>query len=151
MKIISWNIRGSNGPQKRRLLKRKISSEKPAIILLQETKCSYEEISQYGPWIWRGCSIVAVDAQGASGGLAILWDPGQVSLSNFLTTRRSISADFQVIGAGGKGYLTNVYGPNNMGEKKGFLSSLEWIYQSMQGKPWIVGGDFNMIKSITEK
>jgi len=151
MKILSWNIRGSNGPQKRRLLKRKISTEKPAIIFLQETKCSSEEICQSGPQAWRGCSVVAVDAQGASGGLAILWDPRQVKLSNFFCTRRSISADFQIIGAGGLGLLTNVYGPNAPGEKPDFLNLLEWINQTSQAKPWIVGGDFNMIKSIAEK
>jgi len=125
--------------------------EKPAIIFLQETKCSSEEIDHYGPQAWRGCSVVAVDAQGASGGLAILWDPRQVKLSNFLATRRSISADFQIIGAGGLGYLTNVYGPNAPGDKPEFLNYLEWIYHTIQTKPWIVGGDFNMIKSLTEK
>jgi len=75
MKIISWNIRGSHGPQKRRLLKRKISTEKPAVIFLQETKCLSEEICRTGSQAWRGCLAAAVDAQGASGGLAILWDP----------------------------------------------------------------------------
>jgi len=151
MKIISWNIRGSHGPQKRRLLKRKISMEKPAVFLLQETKCSAEEISRIGPQAWRGCSVAAVDALGASGGLAILWDPNQVRLLNFLSTRRSISADFVVVGAGGNGHLTNVYGPTALGEKSDFLKSLEWIHHQFHDKPWIIGGDFNMIKSLSEK
>jgi len=151
MKIISWNIRGSHGPQKRRLLKRKISMEKPAIIFLQETKSTADEISQLGPQIWRGCSVAAVDAQGASGGLAILWDSNQVRLSNFLSTRRAISADFLVIGARGTGHLTNVYGPTAPGEKLDFLNSLEWFNHQNPAKPWLIGGDFNMIKSPSEK
>jgi len=151
MKIISWNIRGSNGPQKRRLLKRKISMEKPAVLMLQETKCSVEEITRIGSQAWRGCSTAAIDAQGASGGLAILWDPNQVRLSNFLSTRRSLSADFVVIGAGGNGYLTNVYGPTALGEKSSFLNTLAWIHHMSPDKPWILGGDFNMIKSPSEK
>jgi len=81
----------------------------------------------------------------------ILWDPNQVNLSKFLTTRRSITADFQVIGAGGTGYLTNVYGPNAPRDKSDFLKSLEWINHLIHDKPWIVGGDFNMIKSLSEK
>jgi len=56
-----------------------------------------------------------------------------------------------VIGAGGTGYLTNVYGPNAPGERLEFLKSLEWINQTIQDKPWIVDGDFNMIKSLSEK
>ena len=42
MKIFSWNIRGCNHPRKIKTLARKIKLEKPDILFLQETKCSFE-------------------------------------------------------------------------------------------------------------
>jgi len=40
MKLMSWNIRGLNGPKKGRLLKNMLMEEKPTVLFLQETKCN---------------------------------------------------------------------------------------------------------------
>jgi exonuclease III len=40
MIIISWNVRGLNGPSKQRSLKTLISVEKPSMIMIQKTKCN---------------------------------------------------------------------------------------------------------------
>ena len=74
MKLISWNIRGLNGPRKGRLLKNMLMEEKPAILFLQETKCNSTVLEKIAAKAWPGGLVIAVDAQGASGGLAVLWD-----------------------------------------------------------------------------
>jgi len=74
MKLISWNIRGLNGPRKGRLLKNMLMQEKPSILFLQETKCSSVTLEKIAAKVWPSGLVAAVDAQGASGGLAILWD-----------------------------------------------------------------------------
>ena len=38
MKLISWNIRGTNNPRKHRMIKKKIQQYKQTILMLQETK-----------------------------------------------------------------------------------------------------------------
>jgi len=38
MRITTWNMRGSNGKQKLRLIKKRIKEDRPTILLLQETK-----------------------------------------------------------------------------------------------------------------
>jgi len=47
--------------------------------------------------------------------------------------------------------IANVYGPQRLEGKLKFLDSLEELRDKHAGKPWILGGDFNMIKSLSEK
>ena len=51
-----------------------------------------------------------------------------------------------------KTYLvTNVYGPQRMDDKLRFLDSLMELRDRHVDVPWILCGDFNMIKSLSEK
>ena len=63
---------------------------------------------------------MGIDSKGFSGGLCILWDLSQVSLSDFQGTRNSISAIFKVIGFPISGLLTNFYGPQHSSDKRSF-------------------------------
>ena len=47
--------------------------------------------------------------------------------------------------------ITNVYGPQHLEYKLKFLISLEELRERHLGIPWILGGDFNMIKYLSEK
>ena len=73
MKIISWNIRGCNHPRKLKTLGRKIKMEKPDVLYLQETKCSFEKMMRIGLKVWKGSRVMAIDSVGMRGGIAILW------------------------------------------------------------------------------
>ena len=145
MKIISWNIRGCKSPLKIRILKRKIEVEKPWIILLQETKCSGEELAKVARKAWPRCKRMAINANGSAGGLGILWDPQLVSLQNFRCTHFSISGFFQIVGAHQRGFLSNVYGLSQSSHKTEFIASLHALKEESGGLPWVLGGDFNII------
>jgi len=71
MKLTSWKLRGLNSPGKLRLIKNMIKQEQPEIFFLQETKCNNITLGNILSRAWPGCHSVAVDASGASGGLAI--------------------------------------------------------------------------------
>lgn len=47
--------------------------------------------------------------------------------------------------------MTNVYGPQKIDEKLIFLNSLAELRSKHEEIPWVIGGDFNMIKSLSEK
>ena len=47
--------------------------------------------------------------------------------------------------------ITGVYGPHIQGEKENFLQNLKALRSLIPGRQWIVGGDFNLIKSSAEK
>jgi exonuclease III len=72
MKIISWNIRGLNGRSKHKLPQDLIMAEKLDIVLLQETKCTSEDVDRLLPYCWKQGEAVSIAATGTAGGLAIL-------------------------------------------------------------------------------
>ena len=47
--------------------------------------------------------------------------------------------------------ITNVYGPQHLKDKLRLLTSLEELRERHPVMPWILGGDFNMIRSLTKK
>eukprot|EP00253_Pinus_taeda_P017824 PITA_17824 len=46
--------------------------------------------------------------------------------------------------------ITNVYSPQKLGDKFRLLTSLEELRERHLGIPWILGGEFNMIRSLLE-
>jgi len=151
MKLISWNIRGLNGRSKQKMLRDLIIAENPDVLMIQETKCTSEDIERMLPYCWRQGKAVSIDATGTAGGLAILWNTNMVTLENFYTTRWSITAEYRLIGSDRPGNLTNVYGPATPGDKKAFLSSLRHLSSLNTLERWTLGGDFNIIRSLGEK
>ena len=117
MKLISWNIRGLNGPKKGRILKNMLKQEKPSILFLQEMKCSSTILEKIAAKAWLGGLVTAVDAQGASGGLAILWDARTIHLNNILANKNFTQATFHLSGTNARGFLTNVYFPQDTTQK----------------------------------
>jgi exonuclease III len=151
MKIISWNIRGLNGHSKQKLLRDLILAEKPNIMMLQETKCTTEDIDRLLPYCWKQGKVVSTVATGTAGGLAVLWNPSTTIMETFIMTKWSITAAYRLIGSNKPGHLSNVYGPASSRDKQAFLSNLEYLSTLTKDNRWIVGGDFNLIRNLDEK
>jgi len=132
MKLVSWNVRGLNSPGKSRLLKNMIKLEKPQICFLQETKCNSDRLGSILSKIWPGCRSVAVDATGASGGLAIAWNPQSISLTDFHATHHLMQAAFHFLGTNIHGNISNVYFPQDAGSKKTLLDTIEELNRNRQ-------------------
>ena len=107
-----------------KIMRQNIKMTNPAIIFLQETKCLANYIQNSRGKIWPRCESMGIDSRGFFGGLCILWDPSQVSLTDFQGTRNSLSASFKVVGFPISGLITTVYGPQKDGDKRSFLQSL---------------------------
>jgi len=151
MKLISWNVRGLNSPSKHRMIKNLIQQEKPSLVFLQETKSNNTAIERILNKVWSGNCSVSVDASGASGGLAILWDPQVLTLQDFHATHFLIQASFHLIGTNIHGHLSNLYFPQNLQQKLELLDTLTILNSNRQFPLWIGGGDFNIIMLLEEK
>ena len=134
MKLISWNVRGFNSPAKQRILKNMIQQDKPAMVFLQETKCNSTVLETILNRIWLGCRSVSVDASGASGGLAILWNPQVYNLEDFHASHFVIQATFHLIGTNIHGHLSNVYFPQELQNKMDLLDTL-FVLNSVRRYP----------------
>ena len=94
---------------------------------------------------------MGIDAIVFSGGLSILYDPSQVTLTRFQGMHNSLTANFKVVGFPIFGIVTNVYGPQKDVDRRSFLSSLKHLRESLPNEKWVVGGDFNLITSLEEE
>ena len=92
-----------------------------------------------------------IDSKGAAGGIDILWNPQEVNLSGFVATSFFLSVDFHILGTRIRGFFTNIYGPPKVEQKLSFLDSPNFIKKTSEDKPWILGGDFNLIGTLEEK
>jgi exonuclease III len=127
MKVITWNIRGLNGRSKQRTLQDCIRAKNPDVLLLQETKCAGVEAETIFHRCWRGCESIHTDSFGASGGLAILWNPMTVTMDRPFSTVGTITTHFTAIGSTKEGAITNVYGPQSPQDKESFLKRINSI------------------------
>jgi hypothetical protein len=76
--------------------------------MIQETKCSSETLDKIASKCWQGCQSVIIDVEGDfAEDLEILWNPSDIILNHFFSTRRSISSNFQAIGSTQVGVITN--------------------------------------------
>ena len=91
------------------------------MLFLQETKFSLEYLQTIKGKFWSGIQVVAIDANRVARGLAMIWRPEMLQISNFRETRCSISAYFWAVISEETGTLTNVYGPNISTQKPPFL------------------------------
>ena len=75
LKIVSWNVRGANDRDRRKVLKAFLRSQKADLICLQETKiqsmCS-GVVCSLG--VGRFLDWGSVDAEGASGSILVFWN-----------------------------------------------------------------------------
>jgi len=66
-------------------------------------------------------------------------------------SRNYLSVIIQPVGVLDTFLVTNVYGPQIIDEKLRFLDSLVDLTRIHVEIPWVIGGDFNMIKSLSKK
>ena len=118
-------------PYQKKTIKRKIQLERPAILFLQETKCSSEELEIFHRLFWKGARAVAIDVAGMAGRLGMLWNLNMVSLTNICASHHLISTCFHILGSAVKGVITNVYGSFQLAQKPVFLEEIcntkEWV------------------------
>eukprot|EP00253_Pinus_taeda_P019617 PITA_19617 len=151
MKLISWNVRGLNSPGKLRMIRSMIRLGQPQIFFLQETKCNSSTLGSILTKSWPGCNTVAVDASGASGGLAIAWNTQKISLSNLHASHNLIEATFHIIGTNIHGHMTNVYFPQEAPNKIALIDTIANLNSNREYSLWLIGGDFNIITKLEEK
>ena len=118
---------------------------------MQETKFSSTILERVAAKAWPGGLVTAVDAQGASGGLAILSDARAIQLNNIQANKSFIQATFHLSGTNTHGMITNVYFPQDTAQKAQILNILSELNKDRPFPLWISRGDFNMTASTEEK
>eukprot|EP00253_Pinus_taeda_P026517 PITA_26517 len=151
MIVLSWNIRGLNSKGKQRYLREKLKKEKPSVMILQETKISVQQIEELIVRNKIHYEVMGQDAIGSAGGIAILWNSDDIILGSWTSMSRILTGLGRIVGTREQVVISGVYGPSSPGEKENFLNNIQSIRRLYPDVDWIIGGDFNLIRSLEEK
>ena len=121
------------------------------MIFIWEKKCSIEKIREiHSKWINR-YGFLEVRAEKTAGGILTLWNPQRIGIVDVEESRNYLSVIIQPVGEREAYLVTNVYDPRRLDDKLRFLDSPIELRDRHAGVPRIMGGDFDMIKSLSEK
>ena len=112
IKILSWNVRGANDVNKRKVIKAFIKMQRVDVVCLQETK--FKEVSSgliRSLGVRRFLDWAAIRAEGASGGIVIFWDSRVLQLLDKEEGQFTVSCRFKLSAEDRTWVFTGVYGP----------------------------------------
>eukprot|EP00253_Pinus_taeda_P014645 PITA_14645 len=95
--------------------------------------------------------VIGQDAIGAARGIAILWNPNELIIDNWSSMNGSLTGLGRIVGTTQQVAITGVYVPPSSGRKEQFINSFKSICRLYPEAAWIIGGDFNLIRSLDEK
>ena len=111
-KILSWNVRGVNDPDKRKVIKNFLRSHRADLVCLQETKVqemTIDLVRRLG--VGRCLNWKALNAEGSVGGILLLWDNSRISLVDFVVGSFFVSCLFRMVEDEFQWAFSRVYGP----------------------------------------
>ncbi|TYI30108.1 hypothetical protein ES332_A05G362000v1 [Gossypium tomentosum] len=147
MKFMCWNCRGLGNPAKLRELKQLLAANNPDLIFLSETKMSANDFCRVQNK-FRMQNGLAVNSEGQSGGLALMWRDGMnFSIQNY--SKHHIDSLVKL--ENNKNIrVTGFYGHANPNLRSSSWDIFRRVGESVR-EEWIVGGDFNAILNDAEK
>ena len=125
LKLLSWNVRGANNPNKRNVIRNFIRSQRADLVCLQETK-----IQEVTPAVARSLGVGrlsewrAVEAEGSAGGIMVYWDTRKLELVETEIGDFSVTCMFTNVGDGFRWAFTRVYGPVKRSKRELFWEEL---------------------------
>ena len=144
-RMLSWNVSGINDLCKRDVLKSFLRDWKCDLICLQEIKLEEVTCSVVRS-LWGNYSVdfAFLKAEGASGGIIVMWDKNTFNFVSSSQGEFSITCIFQMVDGDFTWAFSRVYGPQDRFDKLRFWEELRRTRDGWPG-PWCIGGDFNEI------
>jgi hypothetical protein len=151
LKIISWNVRGLNNPQKRESVRYWLRSWKCDVVCLQETKLAEVDL-QVVRSLWDNSFIgwEFLPAVGSAGGVILLWDNRVVEKLDSVVKNFSVSCLWKGVSDSFVWVGTGLYGPSTDSLRSELWEELNNVRQNWNS-PWCVFGDFNVVRFPSER
>ncbi|XP_024630380.2 exodeoxyribonuclease-like [Medicago truncatula] len=152
MKLVSWNVRGLGGLEKRKDVRSLVQEKRPWILCLQETKLGRcDDGLRLAVWDGQSVAFSFRPSLGASGGLMTLWDSSEVEVWSSSSFDHVLSIHGRFISSNEEFHLFNVYAPCNSNDRQVLWDSLSSRLQVLRGKKVCVCGDFNAVRNREER
>lgn len=120
------------------------------MVFIQETKLgTIDRAVIQNLWGGSNFEFACSSSVGASGGLFSIWKNDFFWASN-ITMHRSFILLQGILFNNFPGVLVNIYAPNVVVDRRELWEELMWL-KANSCEPWCIGGDFNEIKSPSER
>jgi hypothetical protein len=146
-----WIVRGLGDDSKCAQVWDALASANHVLACLQETKLSLlvaQKARSFLPSLLS--AFCSVDADGSRGGITTAWDERSLSLSSAYPKTFSLTTVFTSTTTDLDFTVTNVYAPSDHGLTSSFIAEMVSLHDQVRG-PWLVVGDFNLIRYPHEK
>ena len=125
IRLFSWNVRGANNPDKRKIIRNFIRTQRVDLVCLQETKIQeMSEADARSLGVGRLAEWRVVEAEGAAGGILVFWDKRKLKVMEFQFGQFSATCIFKNTEDGFQWAFTGVYGPVERNKSELFWEEL---------------------------
>jgi len=152
MKIISWNVRGLGGFEKRREVCNLVREKKPLILCIQETKLVSIDV-QSSRSLWGGVDVEFSfqPSIGASSGLLTLWNSKEVAVWSSWSFEHVLVIIGSFVKMGERFVVFNVYAPCDATRQQVLWNNISIKLLSVADRNVCICGDFNAIRCVEEQ
>lgn len=151
MRVLSWNVRGLNSPQRQRCLRDVIAKSKPLFIMLQEVKIKcvdYDILRAIG--LHGGWSYHLIPAVGKAGGVLSIWQDTSFSVSEIEIYNNSLCWSGTFLPRNLYVAFCNIYAPGTSAERRSLWEALACIAPRLPDAV-LWAGDFSTVLSASER
>ncbi|WCJ36333.1 Polynucleotidyl transferase ribonuclease H-like superfamily protein [Euphorbia peplus] len=152
MKIISWNCFGAGGTEFFRATRHLLSVHDPDIFVLLEPRLPGRRAVDLCRRL-NFSSVQIVEAEGFSGGVWVFWHDSRLKLQVYFKNNQFLHSNVVCLGGAlhGKSFdVSFIYVRPQMSFKRTFMVDMHALKDSTV-HPWVLIGDFNCIKTLSEK
>jgi exonuclease III len=147
MRIISYNVRGLGGFEKRSEVRRMLSEKKPYVLCLQETKLTIvDDLLLQSLWSKPSVGFSFQPSVGASGGILTAWDRNFVDVWSTSRFPHVLVICGRVIQTGHEFIIANVYAPCDTQAKQLLWDTLLPFVMHNNNANLCLCGDFNSVR-----
>ena len=149
MNWLIWNIRGFNFPLKQKEVKVKVKKLNVNLVCLVETRVREEKIGEIMNSFlprWKFCFFIS---QHGLGRIWVMWTEDMFSIQICQIIPQAIHC--KILFRDKMCYSSFIYGANKGVERNVLWDNLVQFCRQVRGFPWILAGDFNVIRNANEK
>jgi len=152
MKVLSYNVRGLGGGEKRVEVRRLVQEKCPFVLCIQESKLIFvddfmiKSICGDAPYGFSYQPSV-----GASGGLVTVWNSSLIDVWSSMSFSHTLIIQGRVILTGEDIVILNVYAPCENAAKRDLWERLNSFVVSKIDSCVCLCGDFNSVHSLEER
>lgn len=152
MKLLSYNLRGLGGWEKRREVQRLVREKSPLVFCIQETKLQQiDDNTCRSLWGSESVGYSYRPSIGAAGGIITLWSSLEVDVSVTMSLENVLIIKGRFLNSGVDFAIANVYAPCDSGGRACLWERIVTQIENDVGRAWCVVGDFNAIRSESER